>query len=58
MTFTPLESHGIYAGDAINTKYQLLTEGGVKAPSFLTGFDLGDVFAIKKKSFRSPILLP
>ena len=33
MTFTPLESHGIYAGDAINTKHQLLTESGVKAPT-------------------------
>jgi hypothetical protein len=36
--FTPLESHSIYAGDGINRKHQLLIEGGVKAPSFLTGF--------------------
>jgi Fe-S-cluster containining protein len=36
--FTPLESPGIYARDAINRKHQLLIEGGVKAPSFLTGF--------------------
>ena len=36
--FTPLESPGIYAGDAINRKHQLLIEDGVKAPSFLTGF--------------------
>jgi len=37
-TFTPLESFGIYAGDKINMKPQFLIEGGVKAPSFLTGF--------------------
>jgi hypothetical protein len=43
--FTPLESPGIYAGDAINRKHQLLIEGGVKAPSFLTGFT---AFYIKK----------
>jgi len=37
-TFTPLESPGIYVGDAINIKPQFLIEGGVKAPPFLTGF--------------------
>jgi putative hydrolase of the HAD superfamily len=37
-TFTPLESPGIYVGDAINIKPQFLVEGGVKAPPFLTGF--------------------
>jgi hypothetical protein len=31
--FTPLESPGIYAGDAINRKHRLLMEGGVKAPT-------------------------
>ena len=36
--FTPLESSGIYAGDVRNRKHQLLIEGGVKAPYFLTGF--------------------
>ena len=36
--FTPLGSPDIYAGDVINIKLQLLIEGGVKAPSFLTGF--------------------
>ena len=34
--FTPSESPGAYAGDAINGKHQLLIEGG--APSILTGF--------------------
>lgn len=38
ISFTPLESSGIYAGDAINKKHQLLIKGGVKALSFLTGF--------------------
>jgi hypothetical protein len=38
--FTPLESPGIYAGDVINRKHQLLIEGAIKAPSFLTGFTL------------------
>jgi hypothetical protein len=36
--FTPLESPGVYAGDAKNIKPQFHIEGGVKAPSFLTGF--------------------
>jgi hypothetical protein len=36
--FTPLESPSIYAGDAINRKYQILVEGEVKALCFLTGF--------------------
>jgi len=40
-SFTPLESLGIYAGDAINRKHQFLIEGGVKAPPFLTGFTKG-----------------
>jgi len=38
--FTPLESPGIYAGDGINRKCQLLIEDGVKALPFLTGFTL------------------
>jgi hypothetical protein len=38
--FTLLESPGIYAGDGGNRKYQLLVEGGVKAPPFPTGFIL------------------
>jgi hypothetical protein len=36
--FTPLESPGIYARDALNIKSQFLIEGGVTTPSFLTGF--------------------
>jgi len=36
-SFTPLESPGIYDGDAINREHQLLIEGGVKVPPFLTG---------------------
>jgi len=38
LSFTPLESPSIYAGDGENRKHQLLIEGGVKALPFLTGF--------------------
>jgi polysaccharide export outer membrane protein len=36
--FTPLESPAIYGGDNINKHSIRYREGGVKAPSFLTGF--------------------
>jgi len=49
--FTPLESPGIYAVDYINRKHQLPIEGGVKAPSFLTGF------TFLKRVFKEGILL-
>jgi len=32
--FTPLESHGIYDGNGINRKHQLLIEGRVKPRPF------------------------
>jgi len=51
ITFTPLESPGIYAVDYINRKHQLPIEGGVKAPSFLTGF------TFLKRVFKEGILL-
>jgi hypothetical protein len=35
--FTPLESPNIYGGD-VERKCSFVIEGGVKAPSFLTGF--------------------
>jgi hypothetical protein len=38
LIITLLESPSIYAGDGRNRKPELLSEGGVKAPSFLTGF--------------------
>jgi hypothetical protein len=44
MTFTPLESPSIYAGDSGNRKHQLFIEGGVKALPFLTGFTLIRVY--------------
>jgi hypothetical protein len=36
--FTPLESPAIYGGDGINKASIPSRKGGVKAPSFLTGF--------------------
>ena len=36
--FTPLESPAIYGGDNINKASAPYRKGGVKAPSFLTGF--------------------
>jgi len=36
-SFTPLESPAIYGGD-VKRKSSFIIEGGVKAPSFLTGF--------------------
>jgi len=36
--FTPLESPAIYGGDNINKDSIPYRKGGVKAPSFLTGF--------------------
>jgi len=36
--FTPLESPAIYGGDDINKASIHYRKGGVKAPSFLTGF--------------------
>jgi hypothetical protein len=35
--FTPLESPAIHDGD-VKRKSSFIIEGGVKAPSFLTGF--------------------
>jgi hypothetical protein len=39
--FTPLESPAIYDGDDINKASIPYRKGGVKAPSFLTGFAFG-----------------
>jgi hypothetical protein len=38
--FTPLESPAIYGGDGIDKILIPHRKGGVKAPSFLTGFTL------------------
>ncbi len=38
--FTPLESPAIYGGDNINKASIPYRKGGVKAPSFLTGYYL------------------
>jgi len=38
--FTPLESPAIYGGDDIDKILIPYRKGGVKAPSFLTGFTL------------------
>ena len=40
ISFTPLESPNIYAGDGRNRKPHFLIEGGVKTVPFLTGFAL------------------
>jgi hypothetical protein len=50
--FTPLESPGIYAGDAINRQHQLFIKEGVKAPSFLTGFT-GELKKFSKRATKS-----
>jgi hypothetical protein len=42
VTFAPLESPSIYAGDGRNRKHPLVTEGGVKAMPFLTGFAISN----------------
>jgi hypothetical protein len=36
--FTPLESPAIYGGDEIYQSLIPIRKGGVKAPSFITGF--------------------
>jgi len=41
--FTPLESPAIYGGDDINKVSIPYRRGGVKAPSFLTGFTKSDL---------------
>jgi len=41
--FTPLESPAIYGGDDINKVSIPYRRGGVKAPSFLTGFTKNDL---------------
>ena len=42
--FTLLESSTIYGGDNINKASFSRRKGGVKTPSFLTGFTLNDYF--------------
>jgi hypothetical protein len=43
--FTPLESPAIYGGDDINKILIPYRKGGVKAPSFLTGFTFALLFS-------------
>jgi hypothetical protein len=52
LNVTPLESEGIYIGDAINIKPQFIIECGVKDPSFLTGGTDWPVHGIIKKIGR------
>ena len=44
--FTPLESPAIYGGDNINKASATYRKGGVKAPSFLTGFTTSGILEI------------
>ena len=44
--FTPLESPAIYGGDDIDKILIPYRKGGVKAPSFLTGFTSALLFCI------------
>jgi len=41
--FTPLESPAIYGGDDISKVSIPYRKGGIKAPSFLTGFTLFNI---------------
>jgi len=45
--FTPLESPTIYGGD-VERKCSFIIEGGVKAPSFLTGFTSDRIYFVRK----------